>query len=412
MKIVRANGETLRWFGEERRKSLRTTSSTASSPATSTSRTSSFPAGSEQLQALAAGYAEGVNRYLNETGVDNLPEGAGGLSRRRLGSGDRRRRPRQGVPEADSPRGHRNSSHRSSLPRQRRQRCRWRHAAPQLPERSARASRSHPPSGVCPEETAMGSNAYGIGAELARRPATACSSATRTSRGAGPASLVHSAPHDSGGLRRDGRFASGCSCRQHRVQLEPRVVAHGVDRPTLHRSRAPTRRRQPDASTSYDDEIRDIETFDVTIEVMLENGDHRGTRRADLHDALRPHRGPRPGQRVARRGWPTATNTLFAIGDANIDNTRALNQFQQMGQSQCVAELEESLKLIGLPWVNTIAADRDGTGYYADISTVPNVSAEKLEDCSRQRLLRRAPHREPLLHAQRLPKRVRVGHRR
>ena len=42
--------------------------------------------------------------------------------------------------------------------------------------------------------------------------------------------------------------------------------------------------------------------------------------------------------------------------------------------------------------VNTIAADRDGTGYYADISTVPNVSAEKLEDCATvQQLIRCTP---------------------
>ena len=42
----------------------------------------------------------------------------------------------------------------------------------------------------------------------------------------------------------------------------------------------------------------------------------------------------------------------------------------------------DALKDVGIPWVNTIAADRNGTGYYADISTVPNISQEQLVDCA------------------------------
>ena len=32
-----------------------------------------------------------------------------------------------------------------------------------------------------------------------------------------------------------------------------------------------------------------------------------------------------------------------------------------------------------MPWINTIAADRDGNAMYADLSVVPNVSAAMLQ---------------------------------
>jgi acyl-homoserine-lactone acylase len=38
---------------------------------------------------------------------------------------------------------------------------------------------------------------------------------------------------------------------------------------------------------------------------------------------------------------------------------------------------------VGFPWVNTIAADREGNGFYGDVSTVPHVTDAKLENCVR-----------------------------
>ena len=37
---------------------------------------------------------------------------------------------------------------------------------------------------------------------------------------------------------------------------------------------------------------------------------------------------------------------------------------------------------LGIPWVNTIAADRLGGALHADVTAVPNVSAEKVKACS------------------------------
>ena len=43
-----------------------------------------------------------------------------------------------------------------------------------------------------------------------------------------------------------------------------------------------------------------------------------------------------------------------------------------------VRALKDSLdKVVGLPWVNTVAADRDGNTLYADASVVPHMNADK-----------------------------------
>ncbi len=44
--------------------------------------------------------------------------------------------------------------------------------------------------------------------------------------------------------------------------------------------------------------------------------------------------------------------------------------------------MRSSARYQGIPWVNTIAADSTGTAYYADIGAIPNVSNQKIADCS------------------------------
>ena len=46
-----------------------------------------------------------------------------------------------------------------------------------------------------------------------------------------------------------------------------------------------------------------------------------------------------------------------------------------------VEDLVDRMQTIfGLGFINTIATDRNGKALYADISTVPNVTKEKLEE--------------------------------
>jgi hypothetical protein len=47
-----------------------------------------------------------------------------------------------------------------------------------------------------------------------------------------------------------------------------------------------------------------------------------------------------------------------------------------------VQDVREAMKNIGTPWVNTLAADRNGNTLYADVSVVPDVDAAQLQRCA------------------------------
>jgi acyl-homoserine-lactone acylase len=77
---------------------------------------------------------------------------------------------------------------------------------------------------------------------------------------------------------------------------------------------------------------------------------------------------------------PTAVHVL---GDPNRNNTRLLDQWIAIGRAASVRELKAALdRVVGLPWVNTIAADRHGDTLFADASVVPRVGPERFApDC-------------------------------
>ena len=371
--IVRANGESLRWFGESEG-SLANDLVYRFFAGDEYIENEFIPAASEGLQALTAGYAEGLNRYLAETGVENLAEGPEGcrgedwvrpVDSVDLGKVFRKLILRAGIGtlaplilEADAPVVSMAS------------------AAVPLPGQSFEIKQE---DWGLPPATQMGSNAYGVGAE-----------GSQTEHGLllgnphfpwrGPERwfiqhLTIPGVYDVMGASLQGVPVINIGFNEdlawsHTVSTARRFTAH-----ELHLLEDDPMRYV------YDDEVREIETFEVTIQVKLQDG----TIEDRVEEIYMTEYGPIADFGPLNDligGWPTVTNTVFAIGDANIDNTRALNQFTEMGKAKCIAELEEALKLIGLPWVNTIAADRDGAGYYADITTVPNVSAEKLDDCA------------------------------
>ena len=85
----------------------------------------------------------------------------------------------------------------------------------------------------------------------------------------------------------------------------------------------------------------------------------------------------------ADAGLTWSTNTVYVLADPNRNNTRLMEQWIGIGSARNVSELKASLeRTIGLPWVNTVAVDRDGQTLYADASVVPNVTPEKFaSDC-------------------------------
>jgi acyl-homoserine-lactone acylase len=83
-----------------------------------------------------------------------------------------------------------------------------------------------------------------------------------------------------------------------------------------------------------------------------------------------------------RMGLTWTDKIAFALQDANRNNARSLDQWLQYGRARSVADMRSAMRNLGTPWVNTIAADRQGQVLYADASVVPDVDAAQLERCT------------------------------
>lgn len=123
-------------------------------------------------------------------------------------------------------------------------------------------------------------------------------------------------------------------------------------------------------------EERDIERVDVTI--PLPDG---ATKAGTVYTS---HFGPMVAVEQVNGNLPPwgAAGTAFTIRDAASENPRPINQWFSMNKATGVDDLESRIKeTLGLPFVNTIAADRFGKAMFADLSTVPNVSSTKFSNC-------------------------------
>jgi len=77
----------------------------------------------------------------------------------------------------------------------------------------------------------------------------------------------------------------------------------------------------------------------------------------------------------------------FSLRDANLDNDRVLQQWYAMNRAENLKDFQDSVHRIqGIPWVNTLAADDQGQTLYMNLSVVPNVSVDKLAQCSDPRI--------------------------
>lgn len=84
----------------------------------------------------------------------------------------------------------------------------------------------------------------------------------------------------------------------------------------------------------------------------------------------------------ARAGLNWTATTAYALKDANSGNLRAFDTWLALNRATSVADMRRGLSNVGLPWVNTIGADRHGRALYADASVVPDVDAAQLERCA------------------------------
>jgi acyl-homoserine-lactone acylase len=78
---------------------------------------------------------------------------------------------------------------------------------------------------------------------------------------------------------------------------------------------------------------------------------------------------------------PWTTSRAYAIRDVNLSNDRNAVTYDALNTARSIDDVEAAISLQGVSWTNTLAADRNGTAYYADLSVVPNVDAALIERC-------------------------------
>ena len=376
--IVAANGHSARYFGEEYANSDFVFSLVNSDELI---ENEFIGKSSEDIQALFKGFAAGFNRYLAETGVENLAEGPEGCRDadwvREITDGDVAKRLHKlillaGIDADLGPAAVTDliMAASAAAPTQSTASTAMRGAESLALDASWLETR---------QVDAIGSNAYAIGA-----------AGSQTGHGIllgnphfpwqGPerfyvqhltvpgqydmmGASLHGVPLILIGFNKDVAWTHTVSTAQRFTLFELDLV--DGDPYKYH----------------YDDEVREIEATPVTIQVKLEDGSIE-ERTENIYTS---HYGPilDLGALVdIVGGWPTPAGTLFSMRDANIDNTRILDQFVKMGQSTSIADLQNALKDVGIPWANTIGADRAGTGMYADVTTVPHITQDQLIDCA------------------------------
>ncbi|HJN95508.1 MAG: penicillin acylase family protein [Gammaproteobacteria bacterium] len=117
------------------------------------------------------------------------------------------------------------------------------------------------------------------------------------------------------------------------------------------------------------DAVKNIEAIEVEVETDA------GTVPRTVYMS---HLGPV----VVSEATPWSDRHVYVMRDVNYENYRSGDQYKDIQKAQNVSELREALAdHQGAAFVNTIAADRFGGALYADMSAIPNVSAELIERC-------------------------------
>ena len=125
----------------------------------------------------------------------------------------------------------------------------------------------------------------------------------------------------------------------------------------------------------YDGQARDMARKTLTVQVLQSNG--------TVAPVTRDYYSSSHGPIVVIPGQLAWDKTMaYAIRDANLENWRQVEHFYRANRAQNLGELKAVVEgLVGIPWLNTLAVDRAGNAYYADVSVVPNVSKAKEDAC-------------------------------
>lgn len=123
----------------------------------------------------------------------------------------------------------------------------------------------------------------------------------------------------------------------------------------------------------YGDEFRNIEYRVVNIDVLGKEG----ALSKESHNVYLSHYGPV----VVSKELPWNAKNAYAVKDANLRNFQSATTYDALNQARNIDEVETAISRQGVAFTNTIAADRHGTAYYADISVTPNVDKALFDSC-------------------------------
>lgn len=141
----------------------------------------------------------------------------------------------------------------------------------------------------------------------------------------------------------------------------------------------------PGDPTSYvlDGQPRRMQPQRVTIQVRAADG----TQAEKATTVWRTRFGPVVAMPRAGLGW--TAERAYALQDANTLNVRSVDTWLGFAAARNVGDMTAAMTNLGIPWVNTLAADRDGRALYADASVVPDVDAAQLQRCAPSEAARR-----------------------
>lgn len=139
----------------------------------------------------------------------------------------------------------------------------------------------------------------------------------------------------------------------------------------------------PDNPLQYDyaGEWRDIVPEDVDIQVKLADG----TMETRSHTFYTSHYGPivnMKGVTDLLDGWPMFNGSVLAFRDANLLTApRSVQQWIEKAQAGNLDEYIDSLSIIGNPLFHDLAADRNGKAFYGEVSAIPFITQAQLDNC-------------------------------
>ncbi|MFT4998705.1 MAG: acyl-homoserine-lactone acylase [Flavobacteriales bacterium] len=329
-------------------------------------------------QNLATGYAAGLNRYLADTGVENLAEGDAGcrnaswvqeirpidlytyLSRIALGGSSDQGIVRKALADVTGPTASGSASTKASVD--------WDAVSDEIKRNTQSMS-----------TTNSGSNAIALGGDATQTGyGLLLGNPHQPWQGSGrwyEAHLTIPGEYDVAGASLQGLPWIGIGFNKdiawtHTISFATRFTLFDL-------------KLNPDNPLQYefDGAMRDITSVEIEAKVTLADGSVE-TR---SHTFYESHFGPivnLASVNSALGTWPIEGGSILAIRDANLETgARSFDVYQAMGKASNLAELIDATKNIGIPVFHTLAADRFGDAFYGEVAVVPHVTQPQLDTC-------------------------------